>query len=74
MDGSQDPDDDGGYSPGSGHESAFEQPRMRTAPDIIYVSIFLLPGRCELDGSPLMDMGATYAIDIAKWQVITIHH
>src|SRR5437868_11069729 len=57
VDGGQSSDDDGGYTSDSGHESAFEQPGMRRAPEIIYVSIFLLPGRCELGGSPLMDMG-----------------
>jgi hypothetical protein len=74
ADGGQNPDDDGGYSPDAGYEDAFEQPGMRRAPEVIYVSIFLLPGRCELDGSPLMDMGATYAIDTVKWQIIAIHH
>lgn len=74
VDGGQSPDGDGGYALDSGYDSAFEQPGMRRAPQIIYVSIFLLPGRCELDGSPLMDMGATYAIDTVKWRIISIHH
>lgn len=74
VDGGQGPDGDGDYSSDSGYDSAFEQPGMQRAPQIIYVSIFLLPGRCDLDGSPLMDMSAIYAIDTVKWQIIAIHH
>jgi hypothetical protein len=74
SDGGMGLEEDGGSNTDSGYDSAFDQPGMRPTPSIIYVSIFLLPGRCEVDGSPLMDMGATYAIDTVRWRIFAIHH
>lgn len=62
-----------GYSD-AGYHDAFDQPGMPKSPPIVYVSVFLLPGRCDLGGSPLMDMGAVYAIDTVNWRILAIHH
>lgn len=70
------PDFDGGSSPepDAGDDHEVSQPGMPRAPPVIYVSISLLPGHCDLDGSPLMDVGATYAIDTVGWRILAIHH
>src|SRR4051794_2280206 len=70
ADGGVSQEDDAGYSTDSGYGDAFDQPGMRKTPAIIYVSVFLLPGRCQVDGAPLMDMGASYAIDTMNWQIL----
>jgi hypothetical protein len=67
---------DGGPIPGTdaGDDHEVSQPGMPRAPSVIYVSVFLLPGHCELDGSPLMDVAATYAVDTVKWRILAVHH
>jgi len=55
-------------------DEAWTQPGMPKAPEIIYVVVGLLPGRCELGGSPVLDMAATYAIDTMGWRILAVHH
>jgi hypothetical protein len=59
---------------GAGDEEPFEQPGMPRAPALIYVTVGLIPGHCELDGSPLMDVAAVYAIDTVNWRILAVHH
>jgi len=58
----------------AGAPEAWTQPGMPKAPQIIYVVIGLLPGHCELGGSPVVDMAATYAIDTVGWRILAVHH
>jgi hypothetical protein len=40
--------------------------------DIIWVSISLSSGACTRGPGPLLDMGATYAVDTAKWRILAV--
>jgi hypothetical protein len=40
--------------------------------DIIWVSISLSGGACTRGPGPLLDMGATYAVDTAKWRILAV--
>jgi hypothetical protein len=65
---------DAGFEADAGSGDAFGQPGMPQVPPIIYVTVGLMPGHCELDGSPLLDVGAVYAIDTVGWRILAIHH
>jgi len=58
----------------AGENEAWTQPGMPKTPAIIYVVVGLLPGHCELGGSPVLDMAATYAIDTVGWRILAVHH
>ena len=38
--------------------------------DIIWVDISLSPGACTRGPGPLLDIGATYAVDKAQWRIM----
>jgi hypothetical protein len=40
--------------------------------DLVYVDIAPRPGACELGGPPVLDMGATYAIDVKTWRILAV--
>lgn len=69
LDASPNLEQDGGYED-AGEEDPFAQPGMPMNPSVIYVSILLAPGRCDLGESPLVDMGAVYAIDTVNWRIL----
>jgi len=70
----QEPDGGVSLELDAGAQDAWTQPGMPKAPEIIYVVVGLLPGRCELGGSPVLDMAATYAIDAVGWRILAVHH
>lgn len=39
---------------------------------LIWVNISLAPGACTWGSEPLLDVGATYAIDTAHWRVMAV--
>ncbi len=39
---------------------------------LVYVDIAPRPGACELGGPPVLDMGATYAIDVKAWRILAV--
>jgi hypothetical protein len=43
------------------------------AGDIIWVSIMLSSGACTWGPGPLLDIGATYAVDTSKWRVVAVN-
>jgi len=57
----------------AGYDHSIAQPGMPKNPPIIYVSIGLAID-CNPGGSPLMDVGALYAIDTVNWRILAIHH
>lgn len=59
--------------PDGGYDYTIVQPGMPRNPPIIYVSIALAVD-CNPGGSPLMDVGALYAIDTVNWRILAIHH
>jgi len=65
---------DAGRERDSGSDGAFGQPGMPEAPPVIYVTVGLIPGHCELAGSPLLDVGAVYAIDTVDWRILATRH
>jgi hypothetical protein len=42
------------------------------AAGVVYVDIAARPGACELGGPPVLDMGATYAIDVTAWRILAV--
>lgn len=66
---------DGGAhaEPDAGYDYSITQPGMPRNPSVIYVSIGLAVD-CNPGGSPLMDVGALYAIDTVNWRILAIHH
>jgi len=69
SEGTTGPEHDGTYED-AGEEDPFAQPGMPRDPPLIYVSILLRPGVCNLGESPLVDMGAVYAIDTINWRIL----
>jgi hypothetical protein len=39
---------------------------------LIYVNIYPRPGACEMGGPPVLDMSATYAIDVNTWRILAV--
>lgn len=79
MDGGSSAEADSGFDQDAGccdagEDDPWAPPGMPKAPPLIYVTVGLLPGRCELGGSPLLDMGAVYAIDAVNWRILAVHH
>jgi hypothetical protein len=70
------PDPDGGFlsEHDAGEDDPWTPPGMPKAPPLIYVTVGLIPGHCELQGSPILDMAAVYAIDTVQWRILAIHH
>ncbi|MCK8499860.1 hypothetical protein [Myxococcus fulvus] len=40
--------------------------------DVMFVSIVPNPDVCDVGGPPLLDVGATYAIDVAGWRILSV--
>ncbi len=38
---------------------------------MMFVEIALAPEACKMDG-PVLDMGATYAIDVKGWRILDV--
>jgi hypothetical protein len=37
---------------------------------VVFVNIFLRPDTCDRSPSPLLDVGARYAVDIHAWWIL----
>jgi hypothetical protein len=41
---------------------------------IVFVEIYARPGACEMGLGPVLDLEATYAIDVVQWRILAIQH
>jgi hypothetical protein len=41
---------------------------------VVFVSLSLRPETCDRSPSPLLDVGARYAVDTQAWRILAAHH
>ncbi|ATB30884.1 hypothetical protein [Melittangium boletus] len=39
---------------------------------VMFVSVIPNPERCDLGGPPILDVSATYAIDVRGWRILAV--
>jgi len=59
-----------GLDAGTGESDAGDPPSPAPLKHLLYVIVLLRADACQQGDSPLMDAGATYAIDTEQWRIV----